>query len=54
MNNKTKGAKKVEEVVKEEKEEDKPGFQSDEVDLSRTKVGCCFYLLLFLNVTCHP
>uniref|UniRef100_A0A2C9M866 Uncharacterized protein n=1 Tax=Biomphalaria glabrata TaxID=6526 RepID=A0A2C9M866_BIOGL len=36
-NGKTKGAKKVEEVVKEEKEEEKPGFQTDEVDLSRTK-----------------
>ncbi|KAK0054771.1 hypothetical protein Bpfe_015868 [Biomphalaria pfeifferi] len=35
-NGKTKGAKKVE-VVKEEKEEEKPGFQTDEVDLSRTK-----------------
>ncbi|KAH9510120.1 hypothetical protein Btru_043513 [Bulinus truncatus] len=36
-NGKPKGAKKVEEVVKEEKEEEKPGFQTDEVDLSRTK-----------------
>ncbi|BFZ15897.1 hypothetical protein BsWGS_18935 [Bradybaena similaris] len=37
INNKSKNSKKVEEVVKEENTEDKGGFQSDEVDLSRTK-----------------